>query len=472
MMRFVRGREEAPPHLAGELARREPDALAERRSSPDAARPRRASSPAKWGGASSPLTYLALLLALAFLVRAGAVLALRDIHQRPTGVSTADDVEFDVLARNLAQGKGHADAAGRPTSFRAPGWPIFLAGIYAVAGERPWVVYALCCALGALSCALSYLLAREVTDEATARVAGALAAVYLPHVWFATMFLSENLAVPCLALGLWLFLRHLRTGATWEAALAGLVLGWAALTRPFALLLVPILLVVLLRQTGRWRAGIVLATLAAAVVVPWTVRNHAVHGRLVLIATNGGSTFYGGNNGRVASEVRLLGSWISTTELPHRDLIEAAPNEVEHDKVEWRLGLAWVATHPGRALLLVPLKLARLVFWLPDFDGGGVMSYAARALGYGPFLVLGLVGWWRCPWRGPGWVAIHGALLATALTAVVFWGSPRFRDANAPLLMVYAALGLCWMWRAPSVPLRGPAKPQAAEGPGLALSSR
>jgi hypothetical protein len=28
------------------------------------------------------------------------------------------------------------------------------------------------------------------------------------------------------------------------------------------------------------------------------------------------------------------------------------------------------------------------------------------------------------------------AFVATAFTAIVFWGSPRFRDANAPLLMV------------------------------------
>ena len=29
---------------------------------------------------------------------------------------------------------------------------------------------------------------------------------------------------------------------------------------------------------------------------------------------------------------------------------------------------------------------------------------------------------------------------AKALTALIFWGSPRFRDANAPLLVAYAAL--------------------------------
>lgn len=32
-------------------------------------------------------------------------------------------------------------------------------------------------------------------------------------------------------------------------------------------------------------------------------------------------------------------------------------------------------------------------------------------------------------------------LLASVVTAVLFWGGPRFRDGNAPLLMVYAALG-------------------------------
>src|SRR5262249_18291905 len=42
--------------------------------------------------------------------------------------------------------------------------------------------------------------------------------------------------------------------------------------------------------------------------------------------------------------------------------------------------------------------------------------------------------------RTAGWLAVHGCLLATLVTALVFWGSPRFRDANAPLLMLYAAV--------------------------------
>src|SRR5262249_60480337 len=99
---------------------------------------------------------------------------------------------------------------------------------------------------------------------------------------------------------------------------AGLLLGAAALTRPFALLAVPFFALVLLAHL-RWRgllAGVVLGLTTAAVVVPWTYRNYHVHHRFVPVATNGGSTFYGGNNDRVVNERRLFGSWVSTTELP------------------------------------------------------------------------------------------------------------------------------------------------------------
>jgi 4-amino-4-deoxy-L-arabinose transferase-like glycosyltransferase len=407
-------------------------------------------------------TFLVLVLAVAFLVRLGTVLALRDVSVGPVGPPTDDAVEFNNLARNLVGGAGYANAAGRLTSFRAPGWPIFLAGLYLVAGQTPWLVYAVNCLLGALTCWLTYLLGRELLDEWSARVAALLAALYLPTLWFATMYLSENLFVPCLALAVLLFARCLRSGSVWLVLATGLVLGWAVLTRPFALLLVPCLLLILLRAhkgsapslVRRLLPAGVLAAAVGAVVLPWTVRNYLVHRQPVLVATNGGSTFYGGNNGRVARERRYLGYWLSTTELPHRDRVDAAPNEVAHDKVEWALGWQWVREHPGEMPLLLAAKVVRLVVWPPDFDGGPRLYYAVRVLGYAPYLLLFLLGGWCClrrpELRTPGWQAIHATLLATLLTGLIFWGSARFRDANAPLLMLYAAVGLGALcrWRA------------------------
>jgi hypothetical protein len=37
---------------------------------------------------------------------------------------------------------------------------------------------------------------------------------------------------------------------------------------------------------------------------------------------------------------------------------------------------------------------------------------------------------------------MHLAIAATVATGVVFWGNPRFRDAAAPILFIYAGCGL------------------------------
>jgi 4-amino-4-deoxy-L-arabinose transferase-like glycosyltransferase len=404
----------------------------------------------------SPALFGLMLVVSGTLLRLGLVLLLRDVTVMPSAdVKTADDVEFNALALNVARGDGFNNADGRVTSFRAPGYPLFVAGLYAAFGERSWVVYLASCALGGVSCLLAYLIARRLMSERLARVAGVLCVVFLPHAYFAVMFWSEDLFVPLFAAAVWILVIVLtnRTGSGGELAPgitlllvagAGLLLGAAALTRPFALLAAPLFALVLLVNL-RWRgllAGAVLGMATAVVVVPWTYRNQRVHDRFVAVATNGGSTFYGGNNDTVVSEWRQFGSWISTTDLPGRAEIEAAPDEVSHDKVEWDLGVRWIRENPGKAALLLPLKILRLILWLPDFDGGKRSYYLVRAAGWLPFLLLIAAGLWRGrgALNGPGWWILHAAVLATALTAMIFWGSPRFRDANAPLLMAYAAL--------------------------------
>jgi 4-amino-4-deoxy-L-arabinose transferase-like glycosyltransferase len=396
----------------------------------------------------SSLRYVLIVAIAAFLIRLAFVLIMRDISIGPCGARSDDDVQFNRLAMRLADGTGYVNDRGQPTSFRAPGYPLFLAGIYAVGGTHPPLVYVVNSLLGALSCVLTYLVARELVPENLARWAGAFASVYLGHIYFATYYISENLFVPCLAIGVLLVVRYLKDGTWWYLILAGLVLGYATLTRPLALLLVFILPAImagtgLRKQRAVVVPGIAFATAFLVVILPWTYRNYQVFGRFVLIATNGGSTFYGGNNRRVVSEPRLFGSWISTTELPHRDWIDAQPDEVSHDKMEWKLGIDWLKENPTSIPLLCVYKLGRL-WWLPEFDAGK-LNYLLRIVAYAPFAVLFLLSAIRIArdrayWK-PEWLAIHGTMLATMLTALIFWGSPRFRDANLPFLLTYAAVG-------------------------------
>ena len=396
--------------------------------------------------------FAAILFVVAFLIRLALVIWLRDMNVGPTTPSTNDDYEFNVFAQNLAAGRGYLNDQGQPSSFRAPGFSFFLAGLYVVAGANYALAFVTLCVLGAVSCVLTWLLAREFFPENWAQVAGMLSAVYLPHVWFATVFFSENLFVPLLTLGMWLTVRFLKGASTWYLATAGAVFGLATLTRPFALILLPMfgLLAWLVRRPLSIRFANLAVWTACFVVVmiPWTVRNYRVHGQFVLVATNGGSTFYGANNDRVVTERRYYGYWLSTTELPQRDLVVAQPNELARDDMEWKLGMDWVKSHPKQFTFAAGLKLARLAVGLPDFDGGRPIYRVLRMVGYWPFLALFLLGVIACLrrrlWSLP-WLAVHTGMAATVITAVIFWGSARFRDVNVGALMLYATVGLQWL---------------------------
>jgi 4-amino-4-deoxy-L-arabinose transferase-like glycosyltransferase len=392
--------------------------------------------------------YVLVVAKVAFLIRLAAVLLLRDIAEGPTGAPSNDDVQFYRLGRSLAEGEGYCIVPGKPTSFRAPGFPFLLAAVFATTGDHPPVIYVLNCFLGSLACVLAYFIGREILSEDLARLAGVLGCFYLGHIYFATQYISENLFVPLLALAIWATIRYLKGGPMLLVGAAGILLGYATLTRPMAVLLLgllPPLFAVRDIRAGKWplvSCGLYAAAFLV-VLLPWTCRNYGTHGHVVLVATNGGSTFYGANNERVVTETRNFGYWIATNHLPHRDLIDAQPDEYSHDKMEWKLGTDWIRDHPAQAALLLVFKSLRL-WWLPDFASGTV-NYILRIVLYAPYFILFCAAAMRVVrhgeyWTLP-WLAVHVTMLATLLTALIFFGDPRFRDANLPLLMLYSALG-------------------------------
>jgi 4-amino-4-deoxy-L-arabinose transferase-like glycosyltransferase len=401
--------------------------------------------------ANSRRTYVVVLFLLAFLLRFGVVLGLRDIHKfhgrSPTG---ADAVEFNAIALNLASGNGYAVVPGQPTSFRAPGLPFFLSAVYRLSYENYVLAYLALIMVGALTCPLTYYVARELLPEGWARVAGVLAAVYLPHVYFSSIFMSEVLFAFCIGLGLWFLLMYLRNPSVWLMAAAGLCMGYATLSRPIGLLLPLFLAPVFIRRAGPNRGwtmqGMIPFVLAfAAIILPWAIRNYDVHHHLVLIATNGGSTFYGSNNDITLHDRQYLGSWIATNYLPHRKEIEATPDEYSHDQLEWKLGKDWVYGHLIDMPLTTFYKVAR--FWLPDWSSGNRKFVLMQLAAYTPMGILILFGLMVSlpPIQKaltPAWLAVHGILLANLISSVIFYGCARFRDSITPVLMIYAAFGL------------------------------
>jgi uncharacterized BrkB/YihY/UPF0761 family membrane protein len=94
--------------------------------------------------------------------------------------------------------------------------------------------------------------------------------------------------------------------------------------------------------------------------------------------------------------------------------------------------------------LLCTYKLVRL--WLPDIATGNKKSLLLQWVFATPFLILMLIGLFWCLSRRrywtQEWVLVHGIIAATVFVTLVFFGSPRYRDANIPVLMIYAAFGI------------------------------
>ena len=255
---------------------------------------------------------------------------------------------------------------------------------------------------------------------------------------------------PALGFGLWLLARHARSGR-WQAAVgAGLLLGFAALTRSFAILFLPTFALWLLGRR-QWLAAVLYGAGFLAAVLPWTARNFEVHGKFVLIATNGGSTFYGANNSAVNATPKEWGNWIATTRLPGREGIDAQSDEVSDDKDAYRRGGEWVRAHPSDFVKLSAFKLVR--FGLPFVQWPSFKVYPVANIGFTlPFLLaiaLGIVRTLRTRAARRQFAVCHLTMLANLVMVLIFWGDPRFRDANVPVLAVYAVLGAQGLrWRA------------------------
>jgi 4-amino-4-deoxy-L-arabinose transferase-like glycosyltransferase len=391
-----------------------------------------------------------LIVLVAFLVRLGFTAVYRGgLDQPPTHARcAADGVEYDSLARNVAAGNGYCLDGGGPTSFRAPGLPFAMAAVYGLFGPSLTAIHVLFSFCGACGVLSAYCLATELVAPRTARFAAAFAALYPGDIYMASNFFSELVFSPCLGFGLWLLARNTRTGSRWAALGAGVLLGYASLTRSFAVLFLPLYVLYclsgpILRMT-QVRAATWYTVGFALVLLPWVARNYQVHGTFVLVATNGGSTFYGGNNDVVTSTPRQYGNWVATNGLPGRDLIDAQPTEVSHDKMEYQLGVAWVKAHPMLFVKMSFFKIARSC--LPFVDWPSLKVYPIANIGTTtPFLLLIGLGLWttlRSSAQRKQFALCHLAMYATLVVVVVFYGTPRFRDANLPVLAVYGAVAM------------------------------
>jgi 4-amino-4-deoxy-L-arabinose transferase-like glycosyltransferase len=379
---------------------------------------------------------------------------------------THDETEYLRLARNVAEGRGFtygraSSADGTSPQFgRAPLYPAFLAAVLRLSGTShgddaapgPSELNAIKAAqaiLGAIVIWLIAVLAGRAAGPTAMAVAAVVAALYPPLAWIGAYVLSEVLfmvfalsAVAILGLVVDADVRPSTRSRRTEDLLvfaAGLLAGLATLTRPLMLVFLLVAAAwVLLRRRLRTLAA--LAVGAMVVVLPWTVRNARETGRFVLVASEGGVTFWTGNNALSRGEGDLAAN--PEMKKAEVDLRRQHPGWTAEqlEPVYYREGFAYIRSHPlGWAWLL-----ARKFFYLwvpigPSYRLHSARYFYASVVSYGLLLPLAVAGFLRLRARDTPPRALWMLAVSAVVACLVFFPQERFRiPVLDPTLVVCA----------------------------------
>jgi 4-amino-4-deoxy-L-arabinose transferase-like glycosyltransferase len=369
---------------------------------------------------------LALLLRVLYVLVApqvDPVLRRNPLHGDASG--------YHVLAQNLLAGEGFSWDGESPTSYRVPGYPLFVAAVYLLFGQSTFAVGLVQAVLGALLCLAIFLFARRLFGVPVALLSAAAVAVHPLLIYMTAWVYSETLFLLLLWLALWLWAVSLQQPfSTPRLAATGVLLGLATLVRPEVVIFMPLLLgaLLLLKRVEAFRRGLVVLAALLLVLLPWTLRNQAVHGEFVPLTTSAGSNFYAGNN----PEANGGSAWAFPVE---------GMTEVASDQALRAQSLRWIEENPGEALGLLPKKLYRFLSPVALETNSSPFGRAAILfdLLYTPFLLVALLGMWH-NWRKPGALAAIVLIVVYVLTALVFYGGTRVSVPIVPALLVFAAV--------------------------------
>ncbi len=401
----------------------------------------------------SPQKYdLFFVAGIALLVR---LIYVWQLSYTPFFASPVVDAEYhDALAREILR-QGFTQEG---VYFRAPLYPYFLAVIYLFSDGSFWAARLVQALLGTLTAVLTYALGWEITRRRSiALFAGLGAALYGMLVYYDGELLVETLFIPLLLAACLAYAKVRTRGKIREFLVVGLLLGLAAITRPSALVLLPVLLLdqLFLRKVNMRSLFYVFAltTGCLAPILPVTWHNYREGGGFILIASSGGLNFYIGNNEYADGMHSSLPGMGAIWDMPYASYraYQAEGRFLTPAEIgQYYSGLGWkfIYKHPREAAKLTLKKFC--VFWnklevsnnrdLYFFkDETGILPYL-RIVGFwlvGPLSLLGMIiGWHRK--IIPGWLL--GLILVYMASVVIFFVTARFRAPLVPFLLICAAV--------------------------------
>jgi 4-amino-4-deoxy-L-arabinose transferase-like glycosyltransferase len=372
--------------------------------------------------------------------------------------------ETGHIAYSIASGKGFSSPFQRdtgPTAWLAPVYPYLLAGIFKLFG-----IYSLHSFLAALSlnilfsagaCVPIFYAGKRIAGLG---VGGATAwlwalfpnAIIIPFEWIWDTSLSALLVATLL----WATLTLAESRRLRDWCLYGLLWGFALLTNPAVVLLLPVLLAWAAYHirdrdgSAAWLARPALAAgLALLCCVPWTVRNYVQFHKFIPLRSNFAFELYIGNNenyndqhksrpGAITQDREILRYLhMGETAFMEEEKRKAAAFIVEHPRIEaWLVAQRFVDFWTGTSTPLAALRQAnsrwlRLILLCNDV--------APLCAFLGVFFLLATKNAYALP--------VVAIPVIFPLLYYVTHTSLRYRHPIDPVILLLATIGVHGLWR-------------------------
>jgi tetratricopeptide (TPR) repeat protein len=363
---------------------------------------------------------------------------------------------YDLWAKDIAAGHW----IGKEVFFMGPLYPYFLASIYKIFGTGLVAVKVIQGGLGALTAGLTFLLGRRCFGIPAGLVAGFMAAMYVPFIFYDNSILLPVLATLLDVLMLYLLYVGIRRKRAWIFLAAGLCMGLSAAGNAsilvFAVPAAVFLLVYAYDSRGaRLRHALFLAVGAAVVVTPITIRNYLVGHDLVLLTSNAGINFYIGNHEQaMGAYVKPEGLDVYTDPTGKTIAEGAVGKELKPSEVSayWSgRAFQFIEKTPGRFLanLLRKTFFFWSVFEVPQIEH---LQFERRyswllripSPSFGIVCPLGLLGIILSVRRRKEAYLLFLFILTYSMTIIAFFVVARYRLPMIPALLVFAGYTVQW----------------------------
>ena len=380
------------------------------------------------------------------------------VEPAPAKAFIAYGYELGRVASAIAAGRGFSSPLrlvdSGPTAWFTPIYPYLVAGIFKIwgifSGKSRLVIETLNCAFSALTVIPIYGIAQR-TFKKSAAIGAAWAWVFLPTSLFFPILWVWDTAVAALFLALifWgtLAVRDAKTIMPWAGY--GALCAMGVLINPSLLSVLPFLAGWALWQSRRASACWVkfsAATLLVFVIglVPWTIRNYRVFGKMIVLRSNFGLELWLGNNPNVAD---TWSQWLHPNDNQEEAEKYKRMGEIPYMAEKEQEALRFMRTHPAETLQLMFRRFVDN--WLAITESPAdtwsssplyVKAFFAMNFLLSFFTLLGVLFAYRArPLEAFPYAMV---ILIFPLVFYLTHSSLRYRFPMDPIMMVLAAYGV------------------------------